>query len=99
MSVQVIDYITGKLVHTINGIKNPHSVLYRQDLDRIYITHGGAGLLRIYDGRSYEQIKTIDPLPDADSIAYHPAPKHLYAHTGGKDPDTDSAHVKASDAT
>src|SRR5260370_22837739 len=46
MSVQVIDYTTGKLVHTINGIKNPHSVLYRQDLARIYITECRAGALR-----------------------------------------------------
>ncbi len=99
MSVQVIDYTTGKLVHTINGIKNPHSVLYRQDLDRIYITDGGAGLLRIYDGKSYEQIKAIDQLPDADSIAYDPATKYLYVTTGGEDADTNSAHLNVIDTT
>jgi DNA-binding beta-propeller fold protein YncE len=99
MSVQVIDYTTGKLVHTINGIKNPHSVLYRQDLDRIYITDGGAGLLRIYDGKSYEQIKAIDQLPDADSIAYDPATKYLYVTTGGEDTDTNSAHLNVIDTT
>src|ERR1700694_5366006 len=37
-SVQVIDFTTGKLLHTISGIGNPHSVLYRQDLDQIYVT-------------------------------------------------------------
>jgi DNA-binding beta-propeller fold protein YncE len=99
MSVQVIDYTTGKLVHTINGIKNPHSVLYRQDLDRIYITDGGAGLLRIYEGKSYEQIKAIDQLPDADSIAYDPATKYLYVTTGGEDTDTNSAHLNVIDTT
>jgi hypothetical protein len=56
-----------------------------QDLDRIYITDGGAGLLRIYDGQSYEQIKVIDQLPDADSIAYGPVTKYLYVTTGGED--------------
>jgi DNA-binding beta-propeller fold protein YncE len=99
MSVQVINYTTGKLVHAINGIKNPHSVLYRQDLDRIYITDGGAGLLRIYDGKSYEQIKTVDKLPDADSIAYDPVTKYLYVTTGGEDVDKDPARLNVIDTT
>jgi hypothetical protein len=30
-SVQVIDFTTGKLLHTISGIGNPHSILYRPD--------------------------------------------------------------------
>jgi DNA-binding beta-propeller fold protein YncE len=93
MSVQVIDYTTGKLLHTIGGIKNPHSVLYRADLDKIFITDGGDGLLRIYDGKSYEQIQTIDQLPDADSIAYDPATKYLYVTTAGGDAQKNPAHL------
>ena len=58
-SVKVFDLDTGKEIHDILGIDNPHSILYREDLDQIYITDGGAGLLRIYSGRNYQPIKTI----------------------------------------
>ena len=98
-SVQVIDFTTGKLLHTITGIENPHSVLYRQDLNQIYITDGGAGLLRIYNGENYEPIKSIDHLSDADSIGYDPATNFLYVTTGGEDADRNSAKLNIIDTT
>jgi DNA-binding beta-propeller fold protein YncE len=98
-SVQVIDFTTGKLLHTIAGIENPHSVLYRQDLNQIYVTDGEAGLLRIYGGSDYQPIKTIDHLPDADSIGYDPVTKYLYVTNGGKDAGLDHAFLTVIDTT
>jgi len=98
-SVQVIDFTTGKLLHTITGIENPHSVLYRQDLNQIYVTDGGAGLLRIYSGNDYKSIKTIDHLPDADSIGYDPVTKYLYVTNGGKGAGLDHAFLTVLDTT
>jgi DNA-binding beta-propeller fold protein YncE len=98
-SVQVIDFITGKLLHTISGIGNPHSVLYRQDLDQIYVTDGEAGLLRIYSGKDYKQINSIDQLPDADSIGYDPATKYLYVTNGGRAAGMDSSRLSVIDTT
>jgi DNA-binding beta-propeller fold protein YncE len=83
-SVQVLDLNNGKLLHTISGIENPHSILYRRDLNRLYITDGGAGLLRIYDSNDYHQVKTINNLPDADSIGYDQTTKELYVTNGGE---------------
>lgn len=98
-SVQVIDFTTGKLVHTITGIENPHSVLYREDLNQIYVTDGGAGLLRIYDGQNYKFIKSVDRLPDADSIAYDPATKYLYVTNAGTDGGKESSVLSVIDTT
>ena len=42
-SVVVFDLKTGKLIHTIGGIGKPHAVLYREDLNRIFVTDGDAG--------------------------------------------------------
>lgn len=98
-SVQVIDFSTGKLLHTIAGIENPHSVLYRSDLDQIYVTDGGAGLLRIYSGSDYRPVKSIDHLPDADSIGYDPVTKYLYVTNGGKDAGLDHAFLSVVDTT
>jgi DNA-binding beta-propeller fold protein YncE len=98
-SVQVFDFTTGKLLHTIPGIENPHSVLYRQDLDQIYVTDGEAGLLRVYRGSDYQPIRTIDHLPDADSIAYDPVTKYLYVTNGGKAGGLDHAFLTVVDTT
>lgn len=98
-SVQVIDFTTGKLLHTIAGIENPHSVLYRPDLNQIYVTDGEAGLLRIYDGKDYSQVKSIDHLPDADSIGYDPASRYLYVTNGGKDAGLDHSFLTVIDTT
>ncbi len=46
-SVVVFDLKTGKLVHKIDGIGKPHAVLYREDLNRIYVTDGDAGDLDV----------------------------------------------------
>jgi DNA-binding beta-propeller fold protein YncE len=98
-SVQVFDLTTGKPLHTIGGIENPHSVLYRSDLNQIYITDGGAGLLRVYNGGDYSQIKSVDNLPDADSIGYDPVTKYLYVTNGGRDAGWDHALLTVVDTT
>ena len=98
-SVQVFDFTTGKPLHTISGIQNPHSVLYRSDLNQIYVTDGEAGLLRVYKGSDYSQIKSIDHLPDADSIGYDPVTKYLYVTNGGKDAGLDHALLTIVDTT
>lgn len=82
-SVYVFDLQSGKLLHDIGDFGNPHSILYREDLDRIYVTDGGTGELKIFRGSDYQQIASIKLLPDADSIGYAPETKHLYVTNGG----------------
>jgi DNA-binding beta-propeller fold protein YncE len=83
-SVEVLDFKTGRLIHRIPELENPHSILYRPDVNRLYITDGGAGKLRIYDSTTYEPVKTIDGLPDADSIGYDSSTKELFVTNGGE---------------
>src|SRR5438094_5114970 len=84
-AVVVFDLKTGKLVHKIDGIGKPHAVLYRDDLNRIYITDGDAGDLKIFDGTTYKLVSSVKLLEDADSIGYDPATKFLYIDNGGVD--------------
>ena len=84
-AVVVFDLKTGKLVHKIDGISKPHAVLYREDLNRIYVTDGDAGDLKIFDGTTYKLVSTVKLLEDADSIGYDPATKYLYIDNGGGD--------------
>lgn len=84
-AVLVFDLKTGKLLHTIHGIEKCHAVLYREDLDRIYVTDGEAGDLKIFDGKTYALLSKVKLLEDADSIGYDPATKYLYIDNGGGD--------------
>lgn len=83
-AVIVLNDETGQIVHTISGVGTPHAVLYREDLNRIYVTDGEPGEVHIYDGSNYKLLKNIKLLAHTDSIAYDAAAKELYIVTGGK---------------
>ena len=83
--VLVFDLGTGKFIRAISGIDIPHAIFYRDDLDRIYITDGGAGELKIYDGKTYKLLGAAKLKVDADSIGYDPATHYLYIDNGGGD--------------
>jgi DNA-binding beta-propeller fold protein YncE len=84
-AVLVFDLNSGKPIHTIKGIGKPHAVLYREDLNRIYITDGDAGDLKIFDGKSYALLSSVKLLEDADSIGYDAKTNYLYIDNGGGD--------------
>jgi DNA-binding beta-propeller fold protein YncE len=84
-AVLVFELKSGKPVHTITGIGKPHAVLYREDLNRIYITDGDAGDLKIFDGKTYALLSSVKLLEDADSIGYDAKTKYLYIDNGGGD--------------
>jgi WD40 repeat protein len=84
-AVLVIDLETGKLIRQINGIVRPHAIWYRQDLDRLYVTDGGDGSVKVYDGETYHELARIALLKDADSIGYDISRKYLYVDNEGGD--------------
>jgi len=84
-SVLVFDLKTGKPVHKIGGIGKPHAVLFRADVNRIYVTDGADGDVKIFDGTSYAAQPGVKLLEDADSIGFDAATKLLYIDNGGGD--------------
>jgi DNA-binding beta-propeller fold protein YncE len=84
-SVEVYDIRSGKFFHSIKGIGVGHSVVYRADIDKIFITDGSEGALHIYNGTTYAHLKTVKLLADADATAYDPVTHYLYIANGGLD--------------
>src|SRR5258708_1602024 len=84
-AVLVFDVKTGKLIHEIEGIEKPHAVLYREDLNRLYITDGEAGDVKIFDGASYKLLSTVILSEVTDSIRVDLLTKRLYVDNGGGD--------------
>ena len=83
--VLIFDLKSGKYLRSIADIEIPHAIFVREDLNRIYITDGGSGALKVYDGNTYALLKAIPLKVDADSIGYDPATHFLYIDNGGGD--------------
>src|ERR1700726_1174074 len=84
-SIEVYDIRSGKFIHSIKGIGVGHSVVYRADIDRIFVTDGSDGDLKIFNGTTYELLKTVKLLTDADATGYDPVSQYLYIANGGLD--------------
>jgi hypothetical protein len=82
-AVDVLDLKDGKVLQTIAGFGNPHAVLYRADRNRLFVTDGGAGALRIFDATTFREIKSIKLELDADGIGYDEERGYLYVSNGG----------------
>jgi NMD protein affecting ribosome stability and mRNA decay len=65
--VLVFDLKTNKLIHTIDGLKAPHSMLYRADLKKLFVVDGDLGELKIYDSESYKPAGSVKLREGADS--------------------------------
>lgn len=84
-SVLVFDLGTGKIIRRIEGIRRPHAVLYLSETDRLYVTDGGDGSVRVFGGENYEPVARVPLLKDADSIGFDGSRKLLYIDNGGGD--------------
>jgi DNA-binding beta-propeller fold protein YncE len=83
-AVEVFDLQTNKLIHTLTDIDEPHSMIYRADLKKLFVIDGGAAEVKIYQGDTYKRLGAIKLEDDADSMVYDPATKYLYVVNGGK---------------
>jgi DNA-binding beta-propeller fold protein YncE len=96
-TVEVYDLTTGKLIHSIPGIEKAHAVLYRGDLNEIFVTDGPTGSLKIFKGDTYELVKAVKPLAEPDGILYDPATHYLYIITGGENAKLDYSSIAVVD--
>lgn len=97
--VLVFDLGTGKFIRAITGIAIPHAIFCREDLNRIYITDGGAGELKDFDGKTYKLLGAAKLKVDADSIGYDPATHYLYIDNGGGDAHESFSMLSVVDTT
>jgi WD40 repeat protein len=84
-SIEVYDIRSGKFVHSVKGIGVGHSVVYRADIDRIFVTDGSDGDMKIFNGTTYELLKSVKLLADSDATGYDPVTHYLYIADGGLD--------------
>jgi len=77
-AILVVDLSSGTVTHQITGVAKPRAVLYRADQNRIYVTDGADGTVRIFDGTTYQALNTVSLAKDAGSIGYDASRQLLY---------------------
>jgi DNA-binding beta-propeller fold protein YncE len=83
-AVEVVDLRTNALVHTITGLKAPHSLAYNAALKKLFVVDGEAAEVKIYDGTSFKYLGAVPMQANCDSSIYDPATKYMYVVNGGK---------------
>ncbi len=95
--VLVFDLKTNKLVHSIDDLKAPHSMLYRADAKKLFVVDGDLGEIKIYETDSYKPAGSIKLREGADASAFDPKTQYLYVVNGGKDAHIPSAYISVID--
>jgi len=98
-AVEVFDLRTNKLIHTLTDVKEPHSLVYRADLKKLFVVDGGAAELRIFDVDSYKAVDSVKLTEDCDSMAYDPVSKYMYIVNGGRAAHTPYSLISVVDTT
>ena len=98
--VVVVDLDNGKIIQNI-PVSNPHAVVYRSDLDRIYISDDSPAEpgLKIFSGNDDRLIKSVKLLKRTDSMSYDAETKYLYIVNGGKAANLDYSLISIVDST
>jgi len=96
-TVEVFDAKTDRRLKSITGFGAPHAIFYLPESDRILVTDGDKGVLRIINGKDYSDVAYVDGLAGADSARLDAAAQTLYVVTGGKDVPLDHSFIVAID--
>ena len=95
--VLIFDLKTNKLLHTIDDLKAPHSLLYRADLKKLFVVDSDLGEVKIYETDSFKPAGSIKVREGADASGYDPSSKLFYVVNGGKDAKLPSAYISVID--
>jgi DNA-binding beta-propeller fold protein YncE len=83
-TLEIFDLKSGKHVKTVEGLEEPHAILYIPERNRIVVTNSGEGLSKVLDAKSYAVVDTLKLTPGADVLAYDPSTRTAWIVTGGK---------------
>lgn len=71
-TVDVVDLVTRKVVHRIEGLDEPQGVAYEPKADLLAVAGGGDGTLRLFSARDFSPRAVIKLGEDADNVRVDP---------------------------
>jgi DNA-binding beta-propeller fold protein YncE len=85
-TVEVFDLRSGKPLHSITGLEEPHAMVYLPETNKLIITDGGddSGKVALVSGENYQIMDTIKLPAGVDGAVFNPVNKYYYVESGGK---------------
>jgi hypothetical protein len=81
-TVEVIDLRRGERIHSITGLGSPQGILYFRDPNRLFVANDKGGILKIFEGKSFQPLGEVNFKDDADNIRCDDATKKVYVGFG-----------------
>ena len=81
-TLEVIDIVGDKLLHSIKGLDEPQGVGYIPQHEEIVVANGGTGDCYFYNARTFEKVATVHLSSDADDIRYDSVSRKIYVGYG-----------------
>jgi DNA-binding beta-propeller fold protein YncE len=81
-TVEVLDLATGKRVHSIPHCSEPQGLAFVSAENWLVIANGNSGEVKILDASSFQTIKTLSGMPDADNVRYDAKSGLIYVGYG-----------------
>jgi DNA-binding beta-propeller fold protein YncE len=99
-TLEVFDLRSGKHLRTVEGLEEPHAILFMPETNRLIVTNSGDGMTKVLDAETLAVVDTIELTPGADVLGYDPSTREAWIVTGGKNaskklPDTTVAVIDA----
>jgi DNA-binding beta-propeller fold protein YncE len=99
-TLEVFELKSGKHLRTVQGLEEPHAILFVPEKNRLIVTNSGEGMTKVLDAKTFQVVDTIKLIPGADTMRQDPSTRDLWIVTGGKNaaqklPDTTVAVVDA----
>lgn len=81
-TLEVIDPVAGKVLHSIKGLHEPQGVFYWPGGNRLCVANGSDGKVSVFDGSSYALVKEYDFNSDPDNIRFDPKHNEVFVGYG-----------------
>lgn len=81
-TLEVFDLRSNKVIHEIRGLREPQGVTYVWRSNRIFVANGDDGTVRMFDGSTYELLKTVRLSSDADDTRFDAATNQVVVGYG-----------------
>src|SRR5438552_11501285 len=81
-TVEILDLRKGERIRSITGLGAPQGIVYIPELDRLFVANDKAGIFKIYDGKSFQQISELNFEDDADNVRYEDTMRRIYVGFG-----------------
>jgi hypothetical protein len=81
-TAEIFDVAAAKRIKSIPGLRKPTGIAFLKDLNQFAIANGEDGSLKIFHATTYQLIKSIPSLDDADNVRLDMPAKRIYVGYG-----------------